>query len=65
MPPKPLSLTNQATFTLGRNRFERISAVEGIRTSVRIQQMFAEFDRKKLTPDQRRKAIRETFTKKA
>jgi len=52
-------------FTLGRDRFERISAVEGIKTSPKVGRMFAEFDRKKLTPEQRRQVIRETFTKKA
>jgi hypothetical protein len=29
------------TFTIGRERFERISAVEGIKTSLKIQAMFA------------------------
>jgi hypothetical protein len=65
MATKAHSSEIQANFTLGRNRFERISAVEGITTSAKVQQMFADFDQKKLTPDQRRQAIRETFTKKA
>lgn len=42
---------SQDAFTLGRGRFERISAVEGIKISPKIGQMFAEFDRKKLTPE--------------
>lgn len=52
-------------FTLGRGRFEKISAVEGIKTSPKVAGMFAEFDRKRLSPEERRQAIRETFTKKA
>ena len=51
------------TFTMGRARFERISAVEGIVTSTRVAQLFAEFDRQKLTPEQRRAAIRDAFSK--
>jgi hypothetical protein len=65
MASKSTSSRTEETFTIGRSRFERISAVEGIKTSAKIQKMFAEFDLKKLTPDQRRKAIRETFVKKA
>ena len=64
MASKTATTKSQDAFTLGRGRFERISAVEGIRTSPKVGQMFAEFDRKKLTPEQRRQAIRETFTKK-
>ena len=39
---------------------EKISAVEGIRTDAATRRMFAEFDRKDLSPAQRRKAIFET-----
>lgn len=55
---------SQDAFTLGRSRFERISAVEDIKTSPKVGQLFAEFDRKQLTHEQRRQVIRETFTKK-
>jgi hypothetical protein len=51
-------------FVLGRSRFEKISEVEGIKTSQASRRMFAEFDRKGLTPEQRRKAIFEKHTKK-
>jgi hypothetical protein len=52
-------------FVLGRARFEKISAVEGIKTSPASRRMFAEFDRKGLTPEQRRKAIFEKYAKKS
>ncbi len=52
------------TFTIGRHRFERISAVDGIKTSPRIQQIFAECDRQNLTPEQRREKLREIFQRK-
>ena len=44
-------------FVLGRARLEKISAVEGIRTSAATRRMFAKFDAEGLTPAQRRKAI--------
>lgn len=58
--------TKQATrFVLGRGRFEKISAVEGIVKSAESRRMFDEFDRKGLTPAQRRRAIFEKYAKKA
>jgi hypothetical protein len=46
---------------IGRERFEKISAVEGIRLSDEMKQTFAEFDRRGLTPAQRRRAILQKF----
>jgi hypothetical protein len=51
-------------FVLGRSRFEKISEVEGIKTSQSSRRMFAEFDHRGLTPEQRRKAIFEKPAKK-
>lgn len=42
---------------LGRARFEKISAVEGIKTTDESRRMFEEFDRLGLTPEERRAAI--------
>ncbi|WP_341990183.1 hypothetical protein [Azorhizobium sp. AG788] len=50
---------------IGRARFEKISAVEGIRTSAATTRMFAEFDRKGLTAEERRRAIFEKHAKKS
>ena len=55
----------KATFTLGRDRFERISAVEGIKNSRKTAKLFAEFDRRNLTPAERRRVNFETFAKKS
>ncbi len=65
MKSKVVTISKGEQFTLGRGRFEKISAVEGIKTSPKVASLFAEFDRKRLSPDERRRAIRETFTKKA
>lgn len=53
------------SFILGRGRFEKISAVEGIVKSAESRRMFDEFDRKRLTPAQRRQAIFEKYARKA
>lgn len=52
-----------AGFVLGRDRFEKISAVEGIVKSEESRRMFEEFDRQGLTPRQRQKAIFEKYAK--
>lgn len=50
---------------MGRARLEKISAVEGIATSDATRRMFAEFDRKGLSAEQRRRAIFEKHARKA
>lgn len=50
---------------IGRARFEKISAVEGIRTSASTKKMFVEFDRKGLTAEERRRIIFEKHAKKS
>lgn len=49
---------------LGRARFEKISAVESIKTAPATQRMFAEFDRKGTTQEQRRQAVAAKFVRK-
>jgi hypothetical protein len=65
MSPMNQSSKKRARFVLGRSRLEKISAVEGIKTTAATRQMFAEFDREGLTPAQRRKAIFEKHAKKS
>jgi hypothetical protein len=65
MAPMKSTSKKSAGFVLGRRRLEKISAVEGIETSQATRRMFAEFDRKRLSPEQRRKAIFEKHAKKA
>lgn len=50
-------------FTLGRQGFAKISEVEGIRMSRAMDAEFREFDRKGLTPEERRKAIAAKYGK--
>lgn len=51
------------SFTLGRQAFAKISAVEGIRMSRAMDAEFREFDRKGLSPEERRKAIAAKYGK--
>jgi hypothetical protein len=51
--------------TLGLAGFAKISAVEGIRLRASSKKMFADFDRKGLSPAERRRAIFEKHAKKA
>lgn len=49
------------SFTLGLDSFEKISAVEGIGLSPALKRDFREFDRKGLSAEQRRRAIRAKY----
>ena len=51
-------------FTIGRDNFERISAVEGIRPTKEGRARTAEFDRKGLSPEDRIRAIIEAYRPK-
>jgi hypothetical protein len=51
--------------TLGMEGFAWISAVEGIKLSPESLEMFAEFDRRGLSNDERRRFILEKHQKKA
>ena len=58
--PKPKA---KADFTLGRQGFAKISAVEGVYLSPAMEDQFREFDRQGLSPAERRKAIARAFGK--
>jgi hypothetical protein len=49
------------TFTIGTKDLGKISAIEGIRVPRKTRQAFREFDRKGLSPDQRRSEIARIF----
>lgn len=48
---------------IGRDRFEKISAVEGIRVTAAMKKREAEFDRDGLSAEQRRRSIIEAHRK--
>lgn len=45
------------TYTVGREAFSKISAVEGIKTSPRMDKDFREFDRQGLSAAERRRVL--------
>jgi hypothetical protein len=53
------------TLTLGLVGFAKISAVEGIKLRPSTKRMFADFDRRGLSPAERRREIFEKHAKKA
>jgi hypothetical protein len=53
------------TLTLGLVGFAKISAVEGIKLRPSTKKMFADFDRRGLSPAERRREIFEKHAKKA
>jgi hypothetical protein len=61
--PKPAS-TKPQTITIGRDRFEKICAVEGIKLTVAMKKRFAEFDRKGLSTAERRREIIKIYDKR-
>lgn len=54
---RPKAASRKGGFVLGRARFEKISEVEGIKTSAEMKRMFEEFDRLGLSHEERRAAI--------
>jgi hypothetical protein len=44
-------------YVLGRSRFGKISEIEGIRLSTSMKRDFAEFDRKGMSAEERRRQI--------
>jgi hypothetical protein len=54
-----------ATFVLGRDRFAKISAVEGIALTPAMQERAREFDRLGLSPAERRREILKIYREKA
>lgn len=65
--PKKTTKTPQrpGTFMIGRARLERISAVEGIETRPDSRAMFADFDRRGLSDQERRSTILEKHKRNA
>lgn len=57
------SQTRSKPFTLGRQGFAKISAVEGLILSDAMEAEFREFDRKALTPKERRAVIAKKYGK--
>ena len=51
--------------TIGRDAFAKISAVEGIKLDKEAREAFADFDRRKLSPEERRRAIVARFKRDA
>lgn len=49
-------------FVLGRDRFARISAVEGVVLTAEMREMLERFDREGLSAAERRRAILARFT---
>jgi len=56
--PKRRTPSASTAFVLGRAAFDRISAVEGLRRDAASEAMFADFDRRDLGAEERRRAIR-------
>jgi len=50
-------------YTIGRRSFAKISAVEGIALTEEMDRDFREFERKGLTPKERRAAIAQKYGK--
>jgi hypothetical protein len=51
----------RAGYTVGRSAFAKISAVEGIELTPNMDADFREFERRKLSPDDRRNAIKAKY----
>lgn len=54
----------RAGFTLGRQSFAKISAVEGIHLSADMEKRFQDFDRQGTPASERREVIARTFAKR-
>jgi hypothetical protein len=55
--------TTGKSLTLGRDSFAKISAVEGVHLTPEMKRDFREFDRKDLSPAERRRAIASKYGK--
>ena len=62
--PRPSTSTPSRGFVLGRERFARISAVEGITLTDEMRATLERFDREGLSADERRRAILARFSTK-
>lgn len=59
-PPKRSS----GTYTVGRGGFSKISAVEGIKPTRRMEEDFKEFDRQRLSAEERRRVLADKYGSK-
>ena len=59
--PRRFSLPPKGGFTLGRDRFAQISAVEGIALTQEMRATLDHFDREGLSAEERRRAIVRRF----
>lgn len=64
-PVREPSKPSRGRYTLGRDIFAKFSAVEGLRLSRAMRQDFREFDRKKMSAQERRAVIRAKYGKRA
>jgi DUF1009 family protein len=62
-PKKTMTAHRTGQFVIGRDRFEKISAVEGIKVTAAMKKREAEFDRDGLSAEQRRRLIIEAHRK--
>ena len=61
--PKQLTRSAKTGLTIGRERFAKISAVEGIELSPDMKRRAADFDRRGVSGVQRRRAILRAYRK--
>ena len=55
--------TMKKSFTLGRAAFAKISEIEGIRLTRAMSDLFTSFDKKNLSPAERRREIAKRYGK--
>ncbi len=60
--PNPQNPHRCGPFVLGRERFARVSAVEGIALTDEIRATFDRFDHQGLSAEERRRAIHQCFS---
>ena len=63
MTSKPSAKRSEQQFTIGRKAFARISAVEGVQTTVSMDADFRSFDKKGFSAPQRRQVLSEKYGK--
>ena len=64
MNPKRKTRNSAGAFILGDEAFARISAVEGLVSTPEMDEMFRQFDRDGVAPDERRREIIRRYANK-
>jgi hypothetical protein len=59
------SKLKRASYTIGRDSFAKISEVEGIKPSRRLEEDFREFDREGLSAAERRRILARRYAAKS